>query len=1219
MADQQSSSYSTPARSKSKIAKYIPGLGNLGSGSKKNKLKHRHSVDPTQLAALKAKSQRTLGVSSANDAPPPGQSRSIALNGGDVKTGFTGNSIRTSKYNLVTFLPKFLYEMFSRAAYLYFLIQACLAWWSTVSPYGGFGSTAALVFVLLVAAVKSIYEDVKRHHEDSETNNSIAHVLQPDGTWKDIPWRKVAVGQLLKVFDNELFPADLLCLKSQLMDGVCFIRTTNLDGETNLKVRSTLATDGFDDFSEEDWIRASGTLLCELPNAELHTFKGRFQSTPPDESSQPRTTAVTMNEMLLRGCMLKNSGHIIGLVVYTGAETRIQMNSAETPLKYGSFDNFLNIQIMLIILLQLTMCVLHGGLNLWWRNTRGRDRYFLALNTEGQGNYNSNVAQFFINLVTFWILYSYLVPISLFVTMEIVKFWQGFIFVNRDPEMVDAMGKGAKARNSNLNEDLGKVTYVFSDKTGTLTSNEMQLRQIALNGKEYGNMTWKMEEHPEMSPNDALKQWDQQLHTAAQQQSGGLTDAQRTFWTAILVCNTLIVEEDTEHNGFSYQGPSPDEVALVQGASRLGFSLAARSSDNLTLRLPSGEEQWRVLNVLEYSSARARMSVIARDPNGQIHLFCKGADTKVMDMVRGTTEGALLQKTEHNLHDFAVNGLRTLVVASRRLEEDEWSTWDDMYQTAAADLEHRETLIAQRAEEVEADLQLAGVTAIEDKLQDGVPSTIQTLLAANIKVWVITGDKQETAINIAISCRLILNPDSLLICNSKSYDEARDRLRDLLPIVQKARAVHKKPVSEMVIDGKTLSYILDKDTEQLLAEIGSYCSGVIICRASPSQKASIVGMMRQWELRQAGGVGKSPWAWWRRMRFRLQGKMLAIGDGANDVAMIQSANIGVGIMGKEGRQAVNNSDYAIGQFRFLARLLLVHGTLSHYRLARLIRYSFMKNVLFCFMLFFYQFYCGFSGQTLVDGVAAAVYNVLCTSVPILLFAVLDRPVHYFATLMRYPQMYNRGKSMATVVFWRYSVFTAMIGGAIVFFFCYYGSKMGGRDANAGLYSVGKTVYICIVLMVNVEVLMFARYWTKIFVATVILSYVAAYAFLLLYQWVNFGFNLYDPAQNGVIYQVMKSASFWLLQIATLVAFFGYRFLDRAIVWNNHPHDDMLLSEHENKDGGPLVDLDESERTRLLDLGVAPRPDSAGISRMNTRTGDVELQAPDDYHYGQRHD
>lgn len=148
--------------------------------------------------------------------------------------------------------------------------------------------------------------------------------------------------------------------------------------------------------------------------------------------------------------------------------------------------------------------------------------------------------------------------------------------------------------------------------------------------------------------------------------------------------------------------------------------------------------------------------------------------------------------------------------------------------------------------------------------------------------------------------------------------------------------------------------------------------------------------------------------------------MLAIGDGANDVAMIQAADVGIGIAGKEGRQAVNNSDYAIPQFRFITRLLLVHGQLSRYRLGRLIKYSFYKNSTFAGVLFYFQIYNGFSGQTLVDDISAAVYNVIFTSLPILFFSLLDRPCQ-FSTLLNYPRTYNKSLGLSIPIFWKTGV------------------------------------------------------------------------------------------------------------------------------------------------------------------------------------------------------
>lgn len=782
------------------------------------------------------------------------------------------NKVVTSKYNVVTFLPIFLFEMFSRVAYLYFLIQAGLSWWSVVSPYSGIGSTLALLFVLFVAGVKAIWEDMKRHQEDQRMNTSITHRLCPDGTVEDILWTDVRVGDAIVVKDGENFPADLLCLRSALPDNVCFIRTTNLDGETNLKIRKPLdlknSTGDGGSVSLSDVTRLDITLKAEPPNNNLHKFKGSavirnetyrtmplspgssrmmWENDPSKPSEKPSVqVAVTMNEMLLRGCTLKNSGEIVGLVVYTGKHSRIQMNATKTPLKVGSFDRFLNFQITLVILMQLCMCLFLAIANYIWQKSVGINHYYLALTYAVEGVYTNGFVQIVINFLTFWILLSYLVPISLFVTLEIVKFWQGFVFINFDKDMKDPVTEEhARCRNSNLNEDLGKVEYIFSDKTGTLTSNEMQLRQLSIKGQVLGSSAFRLEDHEELQGMDALKKFDMRLWRAAKAVtstpawntlviSGGsqqnvmayhhsnpshgtadtlgiayrnlnleefdpnapdigsmvdtVTMVQRDkaavarsaltlghhmvdFFTNICLCQSLILEPSTEEGQAVYQGPSPDEVALVDAARQMGFEFKNRAQTSITLNMLGKEVVYEVLNVMEYSSERGCMSVIARSPDGTVRLYCKGADTKVMKKLRIGTDRELLERTNNDLHTFAKQGLRTLVIGSKMIPEKVYVDWDTRYQEASRLFDGRDQAMDALGNEIERDLELIGVTAIEDKLQDGVPEAIKTLLDANIRVWMITGDKQETAVNIAVSCSLVQNVDEVMMLN---VDEKAD-------------------------------------------------------------------------------------------------------------------------------------------------------------------------------------------------------------------------------------------------------------------------------------------------------------------------------------------------------------------------------------------------------------------------------------------------------------
>eukprot|EP00884_Botryococcus_braunii_P002411 jgi/Botrbrau1/12170/Bobra.0186s0078.1 len=1035
------------------------------------------------------------------------------------------------------------------------------------------------------------------------------------------------------------------------------------------------------------------------------------------------------------------------------------MNSAKTPNKVGSYDHFLNFQIAFVIVLQMAMCIFCAVASLVWRNQIGWPRYYLALESQTQGNFVNGAAYTFILLITFWILFSYLVPISLFVTLEIVKFWQGFIYVNWDREMVDpATGENALARNTNLNEDLGKIDYVFSDKTGTLTSNEMQLRQSAIKGVIFGDPDMLLEADVSESQEKCLGRWAPDLLDAVEaaksrgcwetlvkaggspqdtlalessrvnqqvpakavastsgaeepgkgveregidgthnrtassggpsvdsvqgplsgevsqskaepsrssidlgsqkapgDQAGGVGTSQvpggtgegsrgkaasggsgpsgtaqspvtvpkdrdgsagagpsngsggalggtvgstdsagqaqldrallashmLDYWMNICVCHSLIVEKAPDGSAM-YQGPSPDEVALVEGARRLGFEVVGRTQSGLRLRMMGTDVHVEVLNVLEYSSARARMSVIARMPDDTVRLFCKGSDSKIMDMIRSNSSKTLVDAANLNLHSFATRGLRTLAMGTKVLDKGDWRRWDAAYQQAASLLEGRDEALADLAAEVEGDLELVGISAIEDKLQDGVPEAIQTLLDAGMRVWMITGDKQETAINIAISCRLIHHPDDLLICNAHDPAAAAALLEELqatldsrqspggqphrLPTVRDGPVLSDLHVGELVIDGPTLAVILGSDLEPKLAHLGAGCAAVVICRSSPSQKAGVVRMMAQYEMRTAEGNARGLLRWYRGQMKKQAGRMLAIGDGANDVAMIQAADVGVGIMGKEGRQAVNSSDFAISQFRFLVRLLLVHGCLDAYRLSRLIKYSFYKNVVFGFMLFYFQFYCGFSGQAMVDDITAAAFNVLFTSVPIMLFGIMDRPVKKLDTLMRYPQTYSQAGNLTTAVFWKTGVVMAVVDAALCFFVCYYGMNAPGSFEADDVYSVGMTTYIAILGAVTLEMGIVARYWTFWFTFFTFLSYFGVFPFLVLYPMLLEANKSFNVAQYGVMVTLLGSVQFWMSIIACYFGVFGHRFAERTCGWIFNPQDTMILEELEVLEG-----------------------------------------------------
>ncbi len=489
------------------------------------------------------------------------------------------------------------------------------------------------------------------------------------------------------------------------------------------------------------------------------------------------------------------------------------------------------------------------------------------------------------------------------------------------------------------------------------------------------------------------------------------------FLLCLALCHTALPEK-TSDGTLDFQASSPDEVALVRAAQDFGLLVINRSTQSITISTTGQDglaeiQTYTVLDVIEFSSKRKRMSIVVRFPDGHIRLLCKGADNVIISRLKHAAlavrkshevrrsiqiERDLHRKSEQStprtsfggrpsltirrrssmdirpaperhtldvpsfdwsrsaarpsmtrrstsrrsmprqsnifpddrhaadnelvfskcfrhLDDFATDGLRTLVFAQRRLSQKEYDDWKQIYQDATTALVDRQERIEAAGEVIEQELELLGASAIEDKLQKGVPETVDKLRRANMKIWMLTGDKRETAINIAHAAN-ICQPDSeVFILDSKKGD-LDGQLRRVHSDIREA-IFH----SVGVIDGHTLSDIeADISLLELFYSLISLIDSVICCRASPAQKASIV----------------------EGIRVRMPGLTMAIGDGANDIAMITSSHVGIGISGREGLQASRVADFSIAQFRFLQRLLLVHGRWNYIRTAKFILWTYWK-------------------------------------------------------------------------------------------------------------------------------------------------------------------------------------------------------------------------------------------------------------------------------------
>lgn len=1219
----------------------------------------------------------------------------------DARTGhaYIDNFIKSSKYTIWNFLPRQLFAQFSKLANFYFLTVSILQMIPGLSTTGRYTTFAPLMFFVSLSMGKEGYEDLRRHRLDKAENNRMVNVLSclatetgPDGKddpehvqssahlpkWSPVKWQSLHVGDIVKLERDQPCPADILLLDSKGEQNVACIETMALDGETNLKNKQPPASLIGKCNTLADISALGADVTVEDPNLDLYNFEGKI-SLRCDGSATP----LTNNEVIYRGSVLRNTPEAIGLVIYSGEECKIRMNANKNPrIKAPMLQSIVNKIVVMMVFFVLILSFSQAIAYQFWNDFEDRAWYL----TDARVSFGPLITSFIL-------MFNTLIPLSLYISLEIVKVGQ--IVMMQDIDMYDeASDTPFEAHTSTINEELGQVSYVFSDKTGTLTDNVMFFRKLSVAGTAWlhdldlkkqsveddvllqlersdgkgkqslrrvsRRSTSRIWNPPSASqtPRRSIASWrssaavnigQPELDTTAmvryiqRRPHTGFARKASMMILAMALCHTCVPEHGETEDDISYQASSPDELALVEAARMLGYIAFHREMSTITLRTyPHGlsgecvQRDYQILDVIEFSSQRKRMSVVVRFPEGQVCVISKGADSVIMERLRladlarqtvaeierrvsdrrnlgaqqalerksmGTdrrtsvlsnprtgmaaprtsrssmgrlalvgdnvdgwltdresepttpaehshysprpsaqlarhsspfpsgrssyqqdyreedlvdetlvlNDAAVIERCFQHVNDFATEGLRTLLYGHRFLDEEEYQSWKKIYSDATTSLVDRQKKVEEAGELIERTLELTGATAIEDKLQTGVPDTIDRLRRARIKMWMLTGDKRETAINIGHSCRLIKDYSSLTILDHVA-GSVEQSIASAITDIRRGTIAH----SVIIIDGQTLGTIqADVPLHTLFLDLAILADSVICCRASPSQKASLVTAIRH-------RVPKSV--------------TLAIGDGANDIAMIQEAHVGIGITGKEGLQAARVSDYSIARFRFLAKLLLVHGRWNYVRTCKYVAGTFWKELLFYLTQALFQRSDGYTGTSLYEQWSLSMFNTLFTSLPVIFLGIFERDLAA-STLIAVPELYTKGQRSAGFNFTVYFawMFTAACESCVAYFVMLglYGRALftTGQD----LFSMGVLTYSVCVVVINAKLqLIEQRYKTTLALACVVIEVGGWFLWNVIFNF-TYEDNNEKMVADGFVQRFGRNALWWLALILGVAA------------------------------------------------------------------------------------